>query len=251
VINAGRLDRRVKLQRLTESQSESGAVEYTPRLIATVWAEKVPEGGSEAFREAFREEQLQGWSRVTWRIRWVQDDFDLSEPTVKWRLVEGTGLGARDARPRGGSADMITAEWSGLKQAIRNAQALGEDIGREEVLEKGLVTVGRPLRDDIVRGAPRSPDAPHVADTFIVKVSKEEREAGQSTVLVGPKAGKGSVGFVAAFLEFGTSKMAPRPFIRPPWDGWRGSYPKLLTEQIRRHYNRVVRKYTRRAGYRA
>jgi HK97 gp10 family phage protein len=146
---------------------------------------------------------------------------------------------------------MITAEWSGLKQAIRNAQALGEDIGREEVLEKGLVTVGRPLRDDIVRGAPRSPDAPHVADTFIVKVSKEEREAGQSTVLVGPKAGKGSVGFVAAFLEFGTSKMAPRPFIRPPWDGWRGSYPKLLTEQIRRHYNRVVRKYTRRAGYRA
>jgi head-tail adaptor len=92
VINAGRLDRRVKLQRLTESQSESGAVEYTPRLIATVWAEKVPEGGSEAFREAFREEQLQGWSRVTWRIRWVQDDFDLSEPTVKWRLVEGTRI---------------------------------------------------------------------------------------------------------------------------------------------------------------
>jgi HK97 gp10 family phage protein len=143
---------------------------------------------------------------------------------------------------------MITARWTGLDEAVRNAQSLGEDIAREEVLEKALVDVGKPLRDEIVRVTPRSNQAPHVADTFIVKVSKEERSEGRSTVLVGPSAARGSVGFVAGFLEFGTSKMPARPFIRPTWDAWRAGYSKALADEIRRHYERVVRKYTRRAS---
>lgn len=142
----------------------------------------------------------------------------------------------------------LSGKWGGLDQAIQNAQRLGEDIAREEVLEKALVDTGKPLRDDIVRGTPRSPWAPHVADTFIVKVSKREAEAGRSTVLVGPRAGKGSVGFIAAFLEEGTSKMAARPFVRPAWDAWKGSFPHQFALKIRKHYDRVVRKYTRRAA---
>jgi HK97 gp10 family phage protein len=144
----------------------------------------------------------------------------------------------------------VTGEWTGLREAIRNAQALGEEIAREEVLEKALVDVGKPLRDDIARAAPRSPIAPHVAETFVVKVSREERAAGRSTVLVGPKAGKGSVGFVAPFLEFGTSLMAARPFIRPAWDGWKAGFPKALAAHLRKRYDQVVRKYARKAGYR-
>jgi HK97 gp10 family phage protein len=53
------------------------------------------------------------------------------------------------------------------------------------------------------------------------------------------------VGFVAGFLEFGTSHMSARPFIRPTWDAWRGSYTHALAGEIRRHFERVVRKYTR------
>lgn len=145
---------------------------------------------------------------------------------------------------------IVTAQWTGLDQARRNVQALGEDIAREEVLEKALLDLGRGLRDQIKPNVPRSPNAPHVADTFVAKVSREEREAGRSTVLVGPKTGKGSVGFVAPFLEFGTSKMAARPFIRPTWDGWKRSFPRGLTRLLQKHYQRVVRKYTKQAGYR-
>ncbi len=83
-MQAGRLDRRVTLRKLTEGQSASGAVIYTPEDVATVWAQKVPERGSEAFRE----QQVQGWAPVVWRVRHIQDT-DLADPTVKWDLVEG------------------------------------------------------------------------------------------------------------------------------------------------------------------
>ena len=84
-MQAGRLDRRVTLRKLTEGQSASGAVTYTPEDVAIVWAQKVPERGTETFGE----QQVQGWSNVVWRIRWLQED-DLQDPTVKWELLEGT-----------------------------------------------------------------------------------------------------------------------------------------------------------------
>jgi len=143
---------------------------------------------------------------------------------------------------------IITAEWTDLGKAISNARALGDEIASEEVIEKALLDLGRELRDEIARSAPRSAVAPHMADEFVAKVSREERAEGRSAVVVGPRPGKGSVGFVATFIEFGTYKLAPRPFIRPTWDGWRGGFTKSLAKAIGRHYQRVVRKYVRLAG---
>jgi len=143
---------------------------------------------------------------------------------------------------------MITAKWTGLDEAIRNVSALGKELAEGEVIEKALVKVGQPLRDDIVRAAPRSRDARHMADEFVVKPSKEAREWGRTTVLVGPRAGKGSVGFVAPFVEFGTSKMRARPFIRPAFDAFRGGFVGALTGELQKQFERVVRKYTKRAA---
>ena len=82
MLAAGNLDRRVTLRRLVETASGSGAVIYTPEDVATVWAQKVPERGSEGFRE----QQVQGWAVVIWRLRY---SLDVMDPTVKWQLVEG------------------------------------------------------------------------------------------------------------------------------------------------------------------
>lgn len=141
----------------------------------------------------------------------------------------------------------MTAKWTGLEEAIRNAQQLGHELATEEVLRPALLKTGAPLKEDIVRTTPRSPDAPHVADTFVMKVSAEERDLGRTTVLIGPSAAKGSVGFIAPFLEFGTSKMAARPWIRPAYDAFRGGFAGALAEQMRVQYERVVKKYTKRA----
>lgn len=141
---------------------------------------------------------------------------------------------------------MITAKWTGLDEAIRAASALGHELASEEVLRPALLKTGAPLKEDIVRTTPRSPYAPHVADTFVMKVSAEERGEGRTTVLIGPSAASGSVGFVAPFLEFGTSKMGARPWIRPAYDAFNGGFAGALAAQMRVQYDKVVRKYVTR-----
>lgn len=83
-MQAGKLDRRITLRKLVESQSSSGAVVTTPQDVATLWAQKVHERGTEAYREG----QVQGWAAVIWRTRWFLDAA-LEAPTVKWELLEG------------------------------------------------------------------------------------------------------------------------------------------------------------------
>lgn len=142
---------------------------------------------------------------------------------------------------------ILKAKWAGLDEAIRNVSALGKDIAEGEVIEKALVRVGQPLKDEIARTAPRSKDQRHMADEFVVRPSKHDREFGRTIVLVGPRAGRGSVGFVAAFVEFGTSRMRARPFIRPAFDAFRVGFVGALTGELQKQFERVVRKYTKGA----
>ncbi len=139
----------------------------------------------------------------------------------------------------------IKAEWEGLAGLGQVVRALGREIGNEEVLERALVKVGKPIRADIERSAPRSPNAPHVADTFVVRPSKKARAGGRAVVRVGPIPK--SVGFIAYFLEFGRSGMAAQPFIRPTWDSHKRGFGHAMAVEIRKQFARVIRKYSARA----
>lgn len=77
------MDRRITLRRHVKSQSAAGAAVETPAVVATVWAERLPESGTEAFREG----QRQGWAVVVWRVRYLLDGQN--EPTVEWSLLDG------------------------------------------------------------------------------------------------------------------------------------------------------------------
>jgi HK97 gp10 family phage protein len=133
----------------------------------------------------------------------------------------------------------VTGKWTGLREALANVHSLGRELAQKDVIVPALKEVARPLRDEIVRAAPRSRDSKHMADTFIVKES-------EGRVLVGPKGGRGSVGFVAPLVEFGTYKMAARPFIRPAYDAWKGTYAAEVVRRLEKRFKSVLRRNAKR-----
>lgn len=65
-MRAGRLDRRITIQRKSVTQSDSGEEVVTWTDVDTVYAEKVENRGDERFAA----QQLVGHAIVTFRIRW-------------------------------------------------------------------------------------------------------------------------------------------------------------------------------------
>lgn len=133
----------------------------------------------------------------------------------------------------------MKGKWTGLEQAIQNVHSLGRELAQKDVIVPALKAAAKPLRDEIVRTAPRSRDTKHMADTFVVR----EHEG---RVLVGPKGGRGSVGFVAPLVEFGTSKMGARPFIRPAFDAWKDSYAAEVVRHLEKRFKSVLRRNAKR-----
>jgi SPP1 family predicted phage head-tail adaptor len=65
-MRAGKLDRRITIERKTVTLSDRGQETLTWSTLATVWAEKRENTGSERFAR----EQIVGATLVTFRIRW-------------------------------------------------------------------------------------------------------------------------------------------------------------------------------------
>lgn len=67
-MRAGKLDRRITIQGQSISHSDSGQEEITWVDVATVWAEKREDRGSERFAT----KQIVGRAVTTFRIRWSE-----------------------------------------------------------------------------------------------------------------------------------------------------------------------------------
>ena len=83
----------------------------------------------------------------------------------------------------------------------------------DETLRRRLISAAQPVADRASQLAPRGPGGGvHLADEIVVSVVDDQH--GNPAVAVGPTTGA----FYGGFLEFGTVKMAARPFLRPAWD---------------------------------
>lgn len=143
---------------------------------------------------------------------------------------------------------MLTVKITGLEQAIQNARSVAAELGDEKVLLPVLNAQAEPLCEDICRRLdqhddPKTPEK--LRDEWIIAPDTDAR--GRATVRVGPKAGKGSRGFIAWFLERGTSRQAARPCVRPAYDAFAPGYPGAVAAALREKTIQVVRRLARRA----
>jgi len=122
----------------------------------------------------------------------------------------------------------------GARAHVKRLRALASPAMADEVA-KVLFHAGELIQTEaqisITRGAvsgknhvPSAPGEPPNADTHVLSNNIETTRAGKLRVRVTSKAGYSSA------LEFGTSKMAARPFMRPARDKMRPQIEKLLAD---------------------
>ncbi len=103
---------------------------------------------------------------------------------------------------------MADIELSGFEEMTRKLEELGKKAGRVE--NNALRAGAEVLQEAMSENAPMDPKSRHnVHLQENIQMSKVKRKGGEKVIEVGP--GEGS--FYAMFLELGTSKMAPDPFI--------------------------------------
>ena len=119
-------------------------------------------------------------------------------------------------------------ELMGVDELLADIRAkMGRGADRME--SKGLRAACQPIAEAMKSHVNRSNQDPHLQDE--IKVSNVRRKDGKKYVLIG--AGK-KTGWRGHFLEFGTSKMSPRPFAQPGFEEGKGSALQILIEEFRR-----------------
>ncbi len=125
-------------------------------------------------------------------------------------------------------------------------KALGESVSRREVLVDGLTEAAEPMRARMAELAPRSPDAPHIAESIAVSevrslegVRLAETEA---AVAIGPEKGF----FYGWFIEFGwVHHPQARPFVRTAYEALKGSALEAIGRSL---WRAIARAWSREGG---
>jgi HK97 gp10 family phage protein len=124
---------------------------------------------------------------------------------------------------------MAEIDWSGVEEMLLNIQRLGQKVSRRE--NQALRAGAKELQETMARNAPGPSDkkrAVHLKDNIQMSRVKESEEG--KVIEVGP----GKTSFYARFLEFGTSKMPPHPFVGPSIVESRERVLKAMADELRR-----------------
>lgn len=126
----------------------------------------------------------------------------------------------------------VTVQVEGLEELNRNLLDLGDKLAKQYI-RKAAKEAADLFVQDAKRRAPvlkkpvrgRQPGA--LRDSIIAKVSLTKKNG--LVVRIGPDKKV----FYARFVEFGTSKMAAKPYMRPAWDGEKNAALDAFTESLK------------------
>lgn len=134
----------------------------------------------------------------------------------------------------------------GGKELAARLGRLEQSVSRK-VKVNALREAAEPIRATAAQLAPRSSDAPHLAENIVIGTLTENRleRIGRDTetvVEVGPAAGKGGDDFFyGLFQEFGTAFHPAQPFMRPAFDAWAPRSLSILVSSLWRALSGSVR----------
>lgn len=141
----------------------------------------------------------------------------------------------------------MTGHWTGIAEAMAAIRGLG-DAFSEPVLEDALKKVAKPIVEQIQQNLASHRQTGLTAEDIGMTVSKEGREAGVAQVLIGAHGRKGGRAYILRFLERGTFRQPAMPVMRPAWDASEASYASNMLAELRKAYERGVRRFATRAA---
>jgi HK97 gp10 family phage protein len=132
--------------------------------------------------------------------------------------------------------DSVTMRVAGLKELADRMRALGPDINRK-VLRSAVGAAAGLIRDQAKATNPD--DTGRTDRALYAKFIKEKSSNHQVTYYVGVRSGKGERkkdrdAWYWRFIEFGTAKLAARPFLRPAFESQKQKALDLIAARIAR-----------------
>lgn len=125
-------------------------------------------------------------------------------------------------------ADGITHHIEGEQELARALKALAKSV-QGQILENAVLAGCLPIQNDAVA------NAPYLTGTLRRSIHSEVIERGKTSVV-------GMVGTdveYAPFVEFGTSRMGARPFLRNAYDGNKNAAIKEIADALRQQIENV------------
>lgn len=124
-------------------------------------------------------------------------------------------------------------EIIGDRKLRRDLKRLGRSFSGAQLL--GMITPGgEEIRSQMAQNAPRgSGDPPHLADNIAMEPGPVLKHT--ASVDIGPTVDV----FWGRYVEQGTSKMSPQPFMRPAVDDSRGAVERQVRSNARAAIMRV------------
>lgn len=123
---------------------------------------------------------------------------------------------------------MANIKVTGLGEMVSRAQKMGKQGEKAE--NEALKSGAEVLKNTMARNAPgpSHKQRKHLQDN--IQMTGVKRKQGEKTVEVGP----GKDAFYAHFLEFGTTKMTPRPFVELSVHDSADRVLEAMTAELRR-----------------
>lgn len=124
---------------------------------------------------------------------------------------------------------MADIELTGVDEILNKLQQIGTNISRLE--NKALKNAAEPVLEDA-----RATNAFNDKSGKLrkgLKISNIKKKDGVKYVLVGVDKSDNSKIFYGKFLEFGTSKMAARPFLQPAYEKNKDNIQQTIAETLK------------------